>query len=86
MDPLLLKWRTNRNEVPWSAATIEERCNSLLLFEPGTSWMYDMGADWANKMVERATGDSRNLHVKEDLGPSLPEEHNVLAGPESTHA
>ncbi|ERT03317.1 hypothetical protein HMPREF1624_01628 [Sporothrix schenckii ATCC 58251] len=27
-----------------------------LLFEPGTSWNYGIGTDWAGRMVERATG------------------------------
>ncbi|KAL1898908.1 hypothetical protein Sste5346_003319 [Sporothrix stenoceras] len=27
-----------------------------LLFEPGTSWAYGIGTDWAGKMVERASG------------------------------
>ena len=61
LDPLLLKWRTNRNEVPWSGATTEERCNSPLVFEPGTSWMYGMETDWACKMVERATGQTLEI-------------------------
>lgn len=70
MDPLLLKWCTNRNEIPWSAATIEERCNSPLLFEPGTSWMYGMGADWAGKMVERATGETLETYMSKNIwGP-----------------
>lgn len=27
-----------------------------LMFEPGTSWSYGIGTDWAGKLVERATG------------------------------
>ena len=70
MDPLLLKWRTDRNEVPWSAPTIEERRNSPLVFEPGTSWMYGMGTDWAGKMVERATGETLETYMSKNIwGP-----------------
>lgn len=65
-----MKWRTDRGEAPWSAATIEKRCNSPLVFEPGTSWMYGMGAEWAGKMVERTTGMTLETYMSKNIwGP-----------------
>ena len=63
MSPLLVKWQTDRGEAPWSAATIETRCNSSLVFEPGTSWRYGMRAEWAGKMIERATVETFEIYT-----------------------
>ena len=53
LHPLLLQWRRNRNEKPFPGITVETRFFHPLVFEPGTSWMYGAGYDWAGKMVER---------------------------------
>lgn len=71
LDPLLLQWRADRGEAPWSAATVESRCNSPLVFEPGTSWMYGMGADWAGKMVERVTGQTLEVYMSKHIWDPL---------------
>ena len=55
LSPLLVAWRTSRNETPGSAPTVETRANQPLLFEPGTAWMYGPGTDWAGKLIERTT-------------------------------
>lgn len=80
MDPLLLKWRASRNELPWSALTIEERCNSPLLFEPGTSWTYGMRADWAGKMVDRVTGETLETYMSTNIWGPLHLE-NIISWP-----
>lgn len=67
MSPLLIKWRTDRGEAPWSAAAIETCCNSSLVFEPGTSWMYGMGAEWAGKMIERATRETLEMYISQNI-------------------
>ncbi|KAI0670192.1 beta-lactamase/transpeptidase-like protein [Trametes maxima] len=70
--PLLVQWRRWRNERALGR-TVVERYNFPLLFEPGTSWMYGCGHDWAGLLVARATG-SRSLedyfraHIWEPLG------------------
>lgn len=58
LSPVLLAWRTSRNESAWSGRTVETRANHPLLFEPGTAWMYGPGTDWAGKLIERTTGHS----------------------------
>jgi CubicO group peptidase (beta-lactamase class C family) len=47
-----------------------------LLFEPGTSWLYGSGCDWAGKMVERVNnnqtlGSYMQTHIWEPLGMKL---------------
>ncbi len=71
LHPLLTKWRASRGELPWTAPTLEERCNSPLMFEPGTSWMYGCGLDWAGKLVERATGESLETFMMKNIWSPL---------------
>jgi CubicO group peptidase (beta-lactamase class C family) len=56
--PQLQKWCAQNNRIPWSGKTIVERSSFPLLFEPGTSWMYGSGTEWAGKLIERATGST----------------------------
>ena len=68
MTPLLQKWRASRGEVPWSGPTVEEKSTLPLLFEPGTSWAYGAGFDWAGKMIERVTGQSLESYMSKTYG------------------
>ena len=53
VQPHLLKWRKDRGEQAGIGLTVESRFLYPLIFEPGTSWTYGAGHDWAGKMVER---------------------------------
>ncbi len=53
VHPDLLKWRKSRGERPSAGVTVETRFLYPLVFEPGTSWIYGSGHDWAGKMIER---------------------------------
>ncbi|KAL1602387.1 hypothetical protein SLS60_005803 [Paraconiothyrium brasiliense] len=59
-NPLLAKWRASRNELPWTGPTVEDKSTLPLLFEPGTSFRYSGGPDWAGKLLERLTGTRRS--------------------------
>lgn len=37
-------------------ASVVERYNTPLTFEPGTSWMYSPGLDWCGLLIQRLTG------------------------------
>lgn len=54
--PKLLSWLAWNKKKPSKAGTVEERFYYPLVFEPGTSWCYGSGIDWAGKMVERVNG------------------------------
>jgi len=53
VHPGLLRWRKSRGEKPSAGVTVATRFLYPLVFEPGTSWTYGAGHDWAGKMVER---------------------------------
>ncbi|CAK7214958.1 hypothetical protein SCUCBS95973_002313 [Sporothrix curviconia] len=42
-----------------------------LLFEPGTSWSYGVGTDWAGKMVERVTGMTLGEYMGKNIWQPL---------------
>ncbi|KAF7961246.1 hypothetical protein EAE96_000912 [Botrytis aclada] len=53
--PDLVRWRASRGEVPTlDKGTVVSRCKTPLLYEPGTSWTYSTGLDWAGLMISRA--------------------------------
>ncbi|KZP25124.1 beta-lactamase/transpeptidase-like protein [Athelia psychrophila] len=56
MDPLLSTWR----KTPEGSRAHDDAFVGAylmpLVYEPGTSWRYSMGIDWAGKLVERANG------------------------------
>jgi CubicO group peptidase (beta-lactamase class C family) len=65
MDPRYIKWRTLRGEnyfiKGWS---IIPRINTPLLFEPGTSWAYGTGLDWAGILVSRLNNMSLEAYMQ----------------------
>lgn len=58
MNPMLLQWRSSRGEQPFSGPTVDDKCSIPLVFEPGSSFAYGAGYDWAGKVVEVATKGS----------------------------
>lgn len=54
MHPILVAWRNSRGEAPQvMSGKIPEAYALPLLFEPGSSWVYGAGLDWAGLLVER---------------------------------
>lgn len=59
MNPHIPKWRRQQNDPPEQQTQrrhVEEAFNYPFAFQPGTSWMYGPGLDWAGRIVERVTG------------------------------
>ncbi|KAF7938395.1 uncharacterized protein EAE98_000733 [Botrytis deweyae] len=53
--PDLIRWRATRGEVATlDKGTVISRFKTPLTFEPGTSWAYSSGLDWAGLMISRA--------------------------------
>lgn len=71
-NPLLAKWRASRGELPWTGPTVEDKSTIPLVFEPGTSFRYSVGSDWAGQLIERITDRSlehfMTEHIFEPLG------------------
>ncbi|KAH7346744.1 beta-lactamase/transpeptidase-like protein [Rhexocercosporidium sp. MPI-PUGE-AT-0058] len=64
-DPMLTRWRASRGEkASLGAGSLIHRCTVPLLFEPGESYAYSTGLDWAGMMIERANGMSLGKYMQ----------------------
>ena len=52
-------------------ATVNERFDYPLLFEPGTGWMYGTGMDWVGQLVECLTGQDMESYMQEYIWSPL---------------
>ncbi|TGO61029.1 hypothetical protein BOTNAR_0135g00060 [Botryotinia narcissicola] len=71
--PDLIRWRATRGEVATlDKGTVISRCKTPLMFEPGNSWAYSTGLDWAGIMISRANNMTleayMNKHICAPLG------------------
>ena len=67
MHPDLVKLQQKAGKTPNSGATVLERFTYPLIFEPGTSWSYGTGIDWAGKLLERVTGQTLEDYMKKNI-------------------
>ncbi|KAH6972168.1 beta-lactamase [Ilyonectria sp. MPI-CAGE-AT-0026] len=67
-NPLIGQWRQKFDQVPEGRRRpVEEAFRYPLGFQPGASWMYDPGLDWAGRMVERVTGGTLGEHIRKRI-------------------
>ncbi|KFA72654.1 hypothetical protein S40288_03386 [Stachybotrys chartarum IBT 40288] len=71
MSQELQKLHSSRGTVPSQGATIDERFDLPLLFEPGEGWEYGCGVDWAGKIVEQLTGISLEAYLHKNVWAPL---------------
>ncbi|KAH6975726.1 beta-lactamase family protein [Ilyonectria destructans] len=67
MEPLLTRYAQLPTVQPRSPHSVKEKFYPILVFEPGSRWLYSPGVDWAGLMVERVTsmrlGDYMKRHI-----------------------
>ncbi|GIZ45088.1 hypothetical protein CKM354_000827100 [Cercospora kikuchii] len=75
--PNIMKYEASRGKAPGAyalQATIPERYDTPLAFEPGTSWSYSPGLDWTGLLIHRLTGltldEFEKKHFWDPLGIS----------------
>jgi len=72
MDPKLNKWRALQGvESGTRGLPMLERCKVPLLFEPGTSWSYGMGIDWAGILVMRLNNMNFEEYMQKNIWDPL---------------
>ncbi|CAG8903624.1 unnamed protein product [Penicillium salamii] len=74
MDPLIGKWREQFTNETSTQQSVSDLFCYPLSFQPGTSWMYGPGLDWAGLIIERVTGvtlmEYIQTHIFDPLGIS----------------
>lgn len=69
---MIIKWRQARRRLSAvKTKGLAERFLNPLAFEPGTSWEYGAGLDWAGEMVSRVTEMSLQTYMQENLWEPL---------------
>ncbi|KAM5358530.1 hypothetical protein ACJZ2D_015219 [Fusarium nematophilum] len=67
MEPLLTRYAQLPTLQPRNPHSVKEKFYQVLVFEPGSRWVYSPGVDWAGLMVERITsmrlGDYMKRHI-----------------------
>ncbi|RDW80014.1 hypothetical protein BP6252_04652 [Coleophoma cylindrospora] len=72
MSPDLTHWRMSRGEIPGpSGMPMMDRISMPLVFEPGTSWSYGAGLDWAGVLVARLSGGSLEAFMQKHIWSPL---------------
>ncbi|KAF9734004.1 hypothetical protein PMIN06_005165 [Paraphaeosphaeria minitans] len=59
-----MAWAKANGKHPSRGSTVPERFDSPLAFEPGASWMYGPGIDYAGLLVERVSGRTLEEYLK----------------------
>lgn len=68
MHPVLVAWRKSRGESPLVMSGKSPEAYQLpLLFEPGSSWIYGAGLDWAGMLVERLNRTKLAAYMQQKL-------------------
>lgn len=66
-NPNLKRLRRFREDIGGSKPTIDEWFDQPLLFEPGQGWEYGSGVDWAGKLVEKISGVSLEVYLRDHV-------------------
>ncbi|KKY39582.1 putative beta-lactamase family protein [Diaporthe ampelina] len=65
--PHMIAWKTQH---PSAGGDVPSRFGYPLISEPGTSWEYSCGLDWAGLAVERTVGTTLCAHLQQILAPA----------------
>jgi CubicO group peptidase (beta-lactamase class C family) len=72
MDPRLSQWRTlTGGTVGPQGVPILEHLTMPLIFEPGTSWSYGIGIDWAGVLVMRLNNMTLEEYMEKNIWSPL---------------
>ncbi|KAF2630465.1 beta-lactamase/transpeptidase-like protein [Macroventuria anomochaeta] len=71
MHPKLLAWLAYHGREPSVGAKLLQRFDAPLTFEPGESWMYGSGVDYAGLLIERVSGLTLEEYMRQNLWEPL---------------
>ncbi|CAG9953145.1 unnamed protein product [Clonostachys rosea f. rosea IK726] len=85
--PLLIAWRQSRGESSLAmCGDVVKGYSMPLVFEPGESWSYGGGLDWAGLAIERLTGQRLGEYMRQNIFVPLGLTHttfNISQHPEA---
>ncbi|KAF4846593.1 Acyltransferase LovD [Colletotrichum siamense] len=77
--PLLMKWRQSRGESALSfSGDVIKAFSTPLVFEPGESWAYGGGLDWAGVIIERLNHMKLGEYMQKNIFDPLGMRHTTF--------
>ncbi|KAF4986290.1 hypothetical protein FGRMN_10908 [Fusarium graminum] len=67
LEPDIGKWNNKYNSKGDGKTNVKETLVYPLSHQPGESWMYGYGLDWAGRILERVTGNTLEEHMYERI-------------------
>jgi CubicO group peptidase (beta-lactamase class C family) len=71
MHPKALAWLKHHGQKPNTSGKLLDRFSAPLMFEPGESWTYGPGIDYAGLLVERISGLPLDAYMAKNLWDPL---------------
>ncbi|XP_014554079.1 hypothetical protein COCVIDRAFT_105990 [Bipolaris victoriae FI3] len=71
IHPVNQAWLKYHNRAPASSGNLVERFSYPLVFEPGESWAYGPGIDFAGLLIERISGQTLEDYMKANIWTPL---------------
>lgn len=71
LHPLTIQWLKYHSNNKMRGGTVLERFIAPMIFEPGSSWMYGPGIDYAGLLIERITGQNLEAYMRTNLWEPL---------------
>ncbi|KIW69188.1 hypothetical protein PV04_05081 [Phialophora macrospora] len=74
-NPLILKWSAQRGRTDNMFSGTIEGSTHPLVYQPGTSWAYSPGLDWAGQVIEAITKQDLDTYMQENIWRPLHATH-----------
>ncbi|KAL3456658.1 beta-lactamase/transpeptidase-like protein [Aspergillus heterothallicus] len=71
MSPLLQQWSQSRGRTAHTFSGSMDGYRHPMLFQPGTSWAYGAGLDWAGQLIENVTGSTLEEYMQANIWSKL---------------
>ncbi|GAB7338439.1 hypothetical protein MBLNU457_4727t1 [Dothideomycetes sp. NU457] len=70
-DPRMMRYRKQQGRQPGQGATLEERMQHSIGYEPDTAWTYSTSIDWLGRVVERLSGLNLDEYMRQNIWQPL---------------
>jgi CubicO group peptidase (beta-lactamase class C family) len=77
MNPMIQEYLAYNGRTPQIPDNMDHY-DQPLVFEPGTSWAYGTGIDWAGRVVEAVTGQTLETYMQEHICAKVGMKHTTF--------
>jgi CubicO group peptidase (beta-lactamase class C family) len=84
-DPLIKKWSSPIGRSTNTLSRALEGWDTSFRFQPGMSWIYGAGFDWAGQALEKVTGQTLGAYLSENVFTPLAMEDTTFRRQDPAH-